>query len=308
MTASDQPLKLDAISVSYGSHQALDSVTLAAQPGTVHALLGPNGAGKSTTIAIAVGLMKPSAGSARIFGMDPVDHHTRTSALTGVMLQDGGLPMSAKPLQVLAHLAALYSHPADYKQLAQRLGIPAFANRTIRRLSGGQRQRVALAAALVGRPRLVFLDEPTAGLDPQSQLAVFEVIEHLRADGVAVILTTHDMDDAARLADLVTVLDHGRVIASGTVRELTGEGNSTLRVTCVGEVDVASLATACLPFGEVKASGRDTLTVSGKFTTRSLNAFTGVLVEHGVDVETLSLSTRSLDDVFLDLTGRTLRS
>lgn len=306
MTKPNHPLELDAVRVNFGSLRAVDNVSLTVERGTVHALLGPNGAGKSTTIAASVGLLKPASGHARIFGYDPVKEHTHSSALAGVMLQDGGLPMASKPLNILKNLSRMYADPADYHELAERLGITAFADRTIRRMSGGQKQRVGMAAALIGKPQLVFLDEPTAGLDPQSRLAVFSIVEELREQGVAVVLTTHDMDDAAHLSDYVTIIDKGHVISHGTVDELTGDGSSTLTIRAhhLGQ----NLLDQFRAYGEVDLAKDGAVTVTGDFTTQTVHAITGLLNDAGADITSLSLASRSLDDVFLDLTGRTLRS
>ena len=306
MTKPNHPLELDAVSVNFGSLRAVDNVSLTVERGTIHALLGPNGAGKSTTIAASVGLLKPTSGHARIFGYDPVKEHTHSSALAGVMLQDGGLPMASKPLNILKNLSRMYADPADYHELAERLGITAFADRTIRRMSGGQKQRVGMAAALIGKPQLVFLDEPTAGLDPQSRLAVFSIVEELREHGVAVVLTTHDMDDAAQLSDYVTIIDKGQVISHGTVDELTGDGSSTLTIRAhhLGQ----NLLDQFHAYGEVDLAKDGAVTITGDFTTQTVHAITGLLNDAGADITSLSLASRSLDDVFLDLTGRTLRS
>ncbi|GAA1197016.1 ABC transporter ATP-binding protein [Brevibacterium paucivorans] len=306
MTKPNHPLELDAVSVNFGNLRAVESVSLTVERGTVHALLGPNGAGKSTTIAASVGLLKPTSGRARIFGYDPVKEHTHSSALAGVMLQDGGLPMASKPLNILKNLSRMYADPADYHELAERLGITAFADRTIRRMSGGQKQRVGMAAALIGKPQLVFLDEPTAGLDPQSRLAVFTIVEELREQGVAVVLTTHDMDDAAQLSDYVTIIDKGQVISHGTVDELTGDGSSTLTIRAhhLGQI----LLDQFRAYGEVDLAKDGAVTITGDFTTQTVHAITGLLNDAGADITSLSLASRSLDDVFLDLTGRTLRS
>ncbi|GAA4507234.1 ABC transporter ATP-binding protein [Brevibacterium yomogidense] len=307
---STLPLRVERIALSYGRSTAVEDVSLTAEEGRVHALLGPNGAGKSSTIACAVGLRAPQSGSISIFGMDPWTDHSRTAELTGVMLQDGGLPMSARPLTVLRHLARLYREPADVDDLVGRLGIGSFASRSIRRLSGGQRQRVGLAAALVGRPRLVFLDEPTAGLDPQARIAVDEVVQDLRAAGTAIVLTTHDMADAERLADLVTVIDHGRVIAHGTVAGLTGVDDTdvpgrTARIVLDDDAPEAALI-ALAEEGVVHVDG-PVITVDCRPGIADLHRITGVLATHRLDARSLEFRGKSLGDVFLELTGRNLR-
>ncbi|HLR44604.1 MAG TPA: ABC transporter ATP-binding protein [Brevibacterium sp.] len=307
---SSLPLCVERIALSYGRSRAVEDVSLTAREGAVHALLGPNGAGKSTTIACAVGLRTPSSGEVSIFGLDPRRHHARTAELPGVMLQDGGLPMSARPLAVLRHLARLYREPADVEELVARLGIDAFAHTSIRRLSGGQRQRVGLAAALIGRPRLVFLDEPTAGLDPQARIAVDEVVAELRDAGTAIVLTTHDMADAERLADVVTVIDHGRVIAHGTVAGLTGTDGGevpgkTVRIV-LGEDPPEEALLALAAEGTLHVDGA-VITLDAPPRAADLHRITGVLADHSVDVRSLDFRGRSLGDVFLELTGRSLR-
>jgi ABC-2 type transport system ATP-binding protein len=161
-----------------------------------------------------------------VLGLDVRASASELRSRVGVMLQDGGLPTGARALTLLRRVAAFYATPQDVDQLAERLGISAYAGSTVRRLSGGQRQRLALAVAMVGRPDLVFLDEPTAGLDPQARLAVWDLIREARAAGTSVVLTTHAMDEAERLADQVSILSRGRLVASGAPVDLTTSGRS----------------------------------------------------------------------------------
>ncbi len=228
-----------------GDVEILRGVDFQARAGQVTALLGPNGAGKTTTLTIAQGLDRPDAGTVELLGQDPWRAGSALRSRVGVMLQDGGLPPSATPARLLAHVASLYREPADMAALTQRLGIEEFATRDIRRLSGGQRQRVALAAALAGRPRVVFLDEPSAGLDPVSRQLVFDLITELKKSGLAVVLTTHLLDDAERLADHVVLLRQGVVERAGTVAELTARsGPAPLSFTVSTPVQEAVLASA----------------------------------------------------------------
>ena len=205
----------------YGGNLAVDGAGWSAAAGAVTAMLGPNGAGKTTMIECCEGLRRPDAGEVRVLGADPwragPDHRARV----GVMLQDGGLPNSARPLRLLHHLASLYAAPAPVDDLAERLGIMEFAGTPVRRLSGGQRQRVALAAALVGRPEVVFLDEPSAGLDPHARLDVWDLVRSTATAGTAVVVTTHSFEEAERLADHIVVVASGRVVADGTLAEVT---------------------------------------------------------------------------------------
>jgi ABC-2 type transport system ATP-binding protein len=208
---------------TFGSRRAVDGMSWHASAGEVTAVLGPNGAGKTTTMECLEGLQHPDAGEVRVLGADPwrspADHRARV----GVMLQDGGLPNGAKPVRLLRHFAALYDSPADVDALVRTLGIRDFAGTTVRRLSGGQKQRVALAAALVGRPEVAFLDEPTAGLDPHARLDVWDLVRATRDTGCAVVVTTHSFEEAERLADRIVIVDRGRVAAQGTIAEVSGQ-------------------------------------------------------------------------------------
>jgi ABC-2 type transport system ATP-binding protein len=293
----------------YGATVAVDGIDLAAHAGQVTAVLGPNGAGKTTTVECCEGLRTPDAGTVRVLGSRPRQGGAALRARVGVMLQDGGLPPGARPLELLRHLSRLHATPRPLDPLVDRLAIGPFARTPVRRLSGGQRQRLALAAALVGRPELVFLDEPGAGLDPQSRLAVAGVVRDLVADGVAVLLTTHDIDEAERLADQVVVLDHGRVVAAGTPASLTGATSRATTVTFGGPPGLAleDLRRA-LPTGttiEETPPGR--YVVTGTVDAAVLASVTSWCASRGVLPERLSVGRRTLEDVFLELTGRSLR-
>ena len=205
----------------FGSVVALDGVTWQADAGRVTAVLGPNGAGKTTMVECCEGLRHPDAGRLRVLGTDPWHSSAEHRARVGVMLQDGGLPNAARPLALLRHLSRLYAAPRSVDGLAGRLGIDRFADTPVRRLSGGQRQRVALAAALVGNPDVVFLDEPSAGLDPHARLDVWDLVRGVAEDGTAVVLTTHSFEEAERIADEIVIVAAGRVVAHGTLAEIT---------------------------------------------------------------------------------------
>nr|WP_277628160.1 ABC transporter ATP-binding protein [Arsenicicoccus dermatophilus] len=205
---------------SFGSVRAVDDLTWSAEQGAITCVLGPNGAGKTTAMEILEGLQRPDEGAARVLGTDPWEASAEHRARVGVMLQDGGLPNGAKPVRLLHHLSALYAAPLPVDDLAARLGIDRFAGTTVRRLSGGQRQRVALAAALIGDPEVVFLDEPTAGLDPHARLDVYDLVRETRDRGVGVVVTTHSFEEADRLADHLVVISDGRVVGAGTPAQL----------------------------------------------------------------------------------------
>jgi ABC-2 type transport system ATP-binding protein len=214
-----------------------------------------------------------------------------------------------KAIEMLRHIAALHAHPLDVDALVDRLGIGSAGRTVYRRLSGGQQQRLSLALAVVGRPELVFLDEPTAGLDPQARRATWELVSDLRRDGVTVVLTTHYMDEAEKLADTVAVVDHGKVIATGSPGELTARGASgTLRFRATAGLDVSALRDV-LPEG---TQVHETLTghylVEGAVDPRLLASVTAWCADRGVMPEDLTIDRRTLEDVFIDLTGRELRA
>ncbi|WP_235950596.1 ABC transporter ATP-binding protein [Phycicoccus flavus] len=211
--------------VAYGATVAVDGASWSASAGGVTAVLGPNGAGKTTTVECLEGLRRPAAGTVRVLGTDPWRASAAHRARVGVMLQDGGLPTTARPLPLLHHLASLYAGRPRVEDLGRRLDLGAFAGTTVRRMSGGQRQRVALAAALLAWPDVVFLDEPTAGLDPHGRLEVWDLVREEAGRGAAVVLTTHSFEEAERIADRVVVLAAGRVVADGTLAEVRGEGS-----------------------------------------------------------------------------------
>ncbi len=205
--------------LSLGGRVVLDSLSLNAAPGAVTAVLGPNGAGKTTMIRCCTGLLAPDSGRIEVLG--EAAGSAAANSRIGLMPQATGAWSGVRPRELLGYLAGLYATPLPPRQLIAALGIDSFADTTYRRLSGGQQQLVNLAGAIIGRPELVFLDEPTAGLDPHARRQVWALIRDLRSAGVAVLLTTHSMDEAEQLADLVVLLDAGRRVAAGTVPELT---------------------------------------------------------------------------------------
>lgn len=304
---SSPALTIRGLQYSYGTHRVVDGIDLTAESGSVLGVLGPNGAGKSTTISLAVGTRRPESGTVEIFGHDPVAEHATTSQLAGVMLQDGGLPMSSKPLQVLRHLSTLYENPVPVDELAEPLGLHDFAGRTMRRLSGGQKQRVALAAALIGRPRLVFLDEPCAGLDPQAREVVHSFIRDLADRGVAVVLTTHDLAEAEELSDEVVVIDRGRIIAQGAPEELrsASAGSRSLTIRLDSPVP-AALVDRLTELGPASAQG-SMISLDGAPTASQIAAACTAVAEAGLQITDIGMQRQSLSDVFFELTGRPLR-
>jgi ABC-2 type transport system ATP-binding protein len=299
------PVEIDRLVKRYGAATAVDGLSMAAPAGEVTALLGPNGAGKTTTVEICEGFRRAGGGTVRVLGRDPADRSLR--ARVGVMPQSGGVPVSARAGEFLRLIAALYARPADPAALLARLGLTEHARTPYKRLSGGQQQRLSLAAALVGRPELVFLDEPTAGLDPQARHATWELIEEMRAAGVTIVLTTHHMDEAERLADQVYIVDRGRVVAHGTPHALTG-AERQLRFQARSGLGLDELLAALPPGSAAKESPAGHYMIEGEVRPELLATVTAWCASHGVMTEDLRIERRTLEDVFLELTGRELRS
>jgi ABC-2 type transport system ATP-binding protein len=291
----------------YGATVALDGLSAAFRTGQVTALLGPNGAGKTTTVEICEGYRTADAGSVRVLGLDPAHDGRRLRPGVGVMLQSGGVYPSVRAGEMLRHVAALHADPLDPDGLVERLGLGAVSRTPYRRLSGGQQQRVALAMAVVGRPELVFLDEPTAGLDPQARRATWELVGDLRRDGVSVILTTHHMEEAEQLADQVVVVDRGRVVAAGSPAELTAGAPGTVRFRAAPGLDLAALAGALPAATDVVEVSPGSYRVDGEVDSRFVADLTAWCAAQDVMPEGLTVGRRSLEDVFLELTGSELR-
>jgi ABC-2 type transport system ATP-binding protein len=221
-------VEIDNLVVRYGEKVAVDGLSLTVSSGTVTSVVGPNGAGKTTTVESCEGFRRPDSGRVRVLGLDPVADHDKLMPRLGVMLQEGGAWSGVRALEMLRYVATLHAHPLDVPMLAERLDLGSCGRTPYRRLSGGQKQRLSFALAIVGRPEIAFLDEPTTGLDPHGRREIWQVIRELRDDGVTVVLTTHAMDEAEQLSDLVHVLSGGKVIASGSPDVLTAHGAKSL--------------------------------------------------------------------------------
>ena len=285
-----------------GAMTAVDGLSFSADPGEVVALLGPNGAGKTTTVETLEGYKSPTSGSVRVLDLDPVRDHARLTPRIGVMLQKGGVYPGIRPVEVLALFASFYASSEDPTALLGRLGLAGVARTPWRRLSGGEQQRLSLALALVGRPEVAFLDEPTAGVDVAGRQVIREVIGELRARGTCVLLATHELDEAERVADRVVIVDHGRLLAEGTPAELMSATERTsIDFGAPPGLDIAGLSTTLgAPVTEVRP-GR--YSVAAPPSPASVAALTGWLAEHDLALGDLRAGQQSLEDVFLRLTG-----
>jgi ABC-2 type transport system ATP-binding protein len=290
--------------VRYGDVTAVDGLSFTAQRGQVLALLGPNGAGKTSTVETLEGYRRAASGRVRVLGLDPVAEHRRLVARMGVMLQRGGVYPVMGPQRVLRLFADYYDHPEDPEALLDLVGLRAVARTPWRRLSGGEQQRLSLALALVGRPEVLFLDEPTAGVDPQGRVTVRGAVTELRRRGVCVLLTTHELPEAERLADDVVIIAGGRAVARGTVAELSAAGGGGMRFEAPAGLDTLALAaTLGAGAGDVTETEPGRYRVAGEATPTRLAALAAWMAEHDLPLGELQAGRRSLEEIYLQVTG-----
>lgn len=293
-------VQVDGLVVRHGDLVAVDGVSFAAAAGAVTAVLGPNGAGKTSTIDVLEGFRRPDGGRARVLGLDPVADHAALVRRMGVMLQDGGVGPGVRPYEALALDAALHDDPLDPDALLERVGLAGRRRATWRQLSGGERQRCSLALALVGRPEVLFLDEPTAGVDVGGRRVVHEIVREQRAAGVAIVLTTHDLAEAESLADRIVIVDRGRVVADGTPAELTSATVDELRFAADPGLDVAALA-AHLGVDVAETSPGEYRVAAAPEPAR-VARLTAWLADRDLALADLRAGRQRLEDVFVRLT------
>jgi ABC-2 type transport system ATP-binding protein len=307
---ADAAISVRGLVKSFGDVRALDGVDLETAPGTVLGLLGPNGAGKTTAVRVLTTLLRPDAGTVRVAGLDVVRDAARLRERIGLAGQYAAVDENLTGLENLVMVGRLYGERRAAartrgEELLERFDLVEAAKRPTKTYSGGMRRRLDLAAALVARPPVLFLDEPTTGLDPRSRLDLWATIEGLVADGTTVLLTTQYLDEADRLADSVAVIDHGRVIAQGTPDELKDRvGGERLEVRLADRAAAPAAVEALAPMSDEAPVAEDDavkLTVRGR--TGTIVEAVRRLDEAGVDVDDLGLRRPTLDDVFLSLTG-----
>jgi ABC-2 type transport system ATP-binding protein len=298
-------IEVAGLTKHYGAVRALDGVSLTVEAGEVFGLLGPNGAGKTTTVEILEGYRRPDAGEVRVLDLDPWREGARLRPKIGVMLQDGGLYPGIRPLEALELFASYYDDPDDPERLLDVVGLREAEHTLVRRMSGGQYQRLSLALALIGRPSLVFLDEPTAGLDPRARATTWELVRELRDHGATVVLTTHAMDEAEQLCSRLAIVDHGRMVGYGTPAELTATtAAEETRFSAPPELDRAGLAVALgLDAAYVREPRPGDYVVDVPATPALIAALAAWLRDRDVTLGELHAGRGSLEEVFLRLTS-----
>ena len=299
---SGDAVEVRDVVVRYGATTAVDGVSLTARAGRVLALLGNNGAGKTSLLQVCEGFRRAEGGRVRVLGLDPTDDHDALMPRLGIMLQSGGVYPWATAGEILRLFASFAAHPLDVEMLLERLGLRRFERTRWRRLSGGEQQRLGLAVALVGRPELVFLDEPTAGMDTEARHTTWRLIEELRADGVSVLLTTHLLDEAERLADDVVIMRSGVVAATGTPAELTAAAGIDL-LEVRGRPGLRP--GAGLAHLKVTETTPGEYAVAGALDTAAIAAVLGWFASVDAQVTAVNTRRRTLEDVYLALTTPT---
>lgn len=298
---------VENFSKSYGTNRVVNALSFTVHYGEIFALLGPNGAGKTTTVETLEGYRKLDQGTIRVLGLDPIREGARLKPQIGVMLQQDGLYPALTAREVLSLFAGYYEHPQAVDELLEKVGLTTAAKTRCRRLSGGQKRRLALAVALVGNPSLIFMDEPTAGMDPQARLTTWEIVRELKQQGVTILLTTHLMDEAERLADRVAIIDHGQLVALDTPANLTGVQNATvIRFVAPAGLDCAQIE--ALP--SVKSAREirpGSYLLEADNVPAALADLTTWLRDQHITLSELRVGHGSLEDLFLRLTGAEVR-
>jgi ABC-2 type transport system ATP-binding protein len=295
-------IEVDDLKKRYGDRLVVDGVSFTVEEGEIFGILGPNGAGKTTTVESIAGLRRPDGGRIRVLGLDPRVDRDRLRTLVGVQLQESELPERMTPGEALELFASFYDAPADPIRLLDDLDLADQRDTAYRNLSGGQKQRLSIALALVGRPRVAILDELSTGLDPNARRETWRVIESMRDQGVTVILVTHLMEEAERLADRVALFRDGRVIAVDTPAGIVARADPEQRIRFRPSIELDDGLLAGLP--EVRRIERTGTTVVVTGQGDLLAAVTAVLARHGIVARDLRIEQASLDDAFLALTSR----
>lgn len=293
-------IEANGVRKAYAGRTVVDGVSFTVDEGEIFGILGPNGAGKTTTVECIGGLRVPDAGTVRVAGLDPVADHDRVTRLLGAQLQESELQPKITVAEALELYSAFYPDPADWRELAERLGLHTAFGTRFAKLSGGQKQRLSIALALVGNPRVVVLDELTTGLDPRARRDTWKLIEDVRDSGVTVLLVTHFMEEARQLCDRIAVIDKGKVVALDTPSGLIGKADSSTVISFTPSRPLADTELGQLPGAASIERKGDRIVISG--TDETVNAVISLLARHSVTAHRLRVSEATLDDAFLDLT------
>lgn len=296
-------IEVNELYISYGEKIAVGGISFEANSGEVLTILGPNGAGKTSTVESLEGYKKPSKGTVKVLGLNPHKDLAKLAPSIGVMLQNGGIYPRMTPLQALRLFHGYYHNPMKIDELIDVMNLNSALKTPYRRLSGGEKQRLSLALAIIGKPKVVFLDEPTAGVDPEGRLAIREVIRNLRSNGACVLLTTHELDEAQRLSDRIIIIDNGNVVAEGTLDQLMGatQGNE-IRFSATSGLDLEELQKVITAPSKEERPGE--YLISAAPSPDLLAKLTTYMASKNIAIDEIRAGKSSLEDVFFKLTGK----
>jgi ABC-2 type transport system ATP-binding protein len=305
----DNPIQVEALKKSYGSFAAVKGIDFEVRAGEVFGLLGPNGAGKTTTVEILEGLRARSGGRVSVLGYDPEVQTLELKDRLGVCLQATNLQEKMKVREAMEVFSSLYTRTVDTSQLLKRLQLWEKRESQYSKLSGGQKQRLALALALLNDPQALFLDEPSAGLDPQARLEIHELVQDLRREQRTILLTTHYIEEAEKLCDRVAIIDEGRIIAMGTPREIQERtfSDSTIEIQCEQPLEAGDLPQWSEAVRTTLDERRVLLTVTSRRPARMLVEMVKWLDEQEAELADIRIKRPSLEEAFIELTGKNLR-
>lgn len=300
-------IEVQNLAKNYGAVEALRGISFSVQEGEVFGLLGPNGAGKTTTIEILEGLRRPDSGLVSVCGLVPDESGNAFKQIIGAVLQSTSLPDKIRVREAIELFSSFYERRRSVDDLMKRFGLTEKSNAYYSEISGGQKQRLALAMALVNEPRVIFLDEPTAGLDPQVRREIYDIIEELKREKKTILVTTHYIEEAERLCDRVAIVDNGRLIASGTPRELKHNSADTTRIEVrLARPDDVEVLKGLESVADCRAFDGYYVVHSSR-APRTIVALVKHLEATGNELVGMEIATPSLEDVFIELTGRRLR-
>lgn len=303
--SSEAAVEVRDLTIRYGDRLAVDGISFTAPRGAVTAILGPNGAGKTSTVEAAEGFRRPTSGTIRVLGIDPINEHEQLVKKIGVMLQAGGVANQSRVGETVELFASYYENPLPVSTVLSMVGLQEFQRSTFRSLSGGEQQRLSLALALVGQPEVAFLDEPTAGVDPIGRQKIRDVIRSLKDRGASVVLTTHDLDDVEKLADHVVILSSGQIVAAGSPQELMqADQENDFRFRAAAGLAVAEIQN--LLGAKVREDQPGEYVVETQGTPAVIAKLTAWLAERDLPLADLRVGRKNLNDVFLQLTEETI--
>jgi ABC-2 type transport system ATP-binding protein len=304
---SDTVIQVNALRKTYGKFVALDDISFTVQKGEIFGILGPNGAGKTTTVEIIEGLRKPDSGSVSLCGIDALRETLRIKELIGVQLQSTSLYDNIRVKEAVKVFSNYYHRSLPTDSILEEVSLIDKSRSPVSSLSGGQKQRLCIALALVNDPEVIFLDEPTTGLDPQARHNVWSIVEQLRDRGKTIILTTHYMEEAEELCRHVAIIDRGRIIAMDTPANLINDAKLNSLIEFSSSRPLNGISAKIPGIQQITDGHTHRYSISTQKVTMILNDLTSLCYENNIELESISVRTATLEDVFLSLTGRKLR-